>query len=383
MTTSHEPAGHDVSAQPVSHGPITKAVVFVVMTSAKFRYLVLGLGILVTVFSGWYAANHLEINTNTDDFIDAKVGWRQDEIAYDKAFPDQDNQIIVVIDGTTPERAQEAVDALDARLQGHPDLFKAVVEPDGGPFFAKNGLLFQSTDEVKKAIGGLEKAQPVLAIISSDQSLRGVFDGLQFITKGVASKKASFEEFETPLAAMNGALENVFANKPAFFSWQNLLANGEKPQSRQLRKFIQITPVLDFAALEPGEKPIAFVNKAIKDLNLSEATGARVRITGQVPISDQEFATVADGFGLNGLITAVVVLLIIYSALKSLKNRCCGLCHRARRPRDHLCRRSCARRRAEPHLRGLCRALRRHRRRFRHPVQRPLQGGALRPSRLL
>ena len=108
-------------------------------------------------------------------------------------------------------------------------------------------------------------------------------------------------------------------DKPAFFSWQNLFSQGEKPQPRQLRKFIQITPVLDFKALEPGEKPIAFVRKAIEDLHLSKAAGADVRITGQVPISDSEFATVADGFGLNGAITAVVVLLIIYSALKSVK----------------------------------------------------------------
>ena len=289
------------------------------MFCARFSYAVLAVFLLLTAFCGWYAIAHLEINTNTDDFIDASVPWRQDEVTYAKAFPGQDQQIIVVIDGKTPERTQEAVTALGARLQGHPELFKSVVQPDGGPFFAKNGLLFESVPDVQKAMSGLEKAQPVLSIISSDQSLRGVFDGLSFITKGVATNKGSFDDFKAPISSMNEALQNVLADKPAFFSWQNLLANGSKPQPRQLRKFIQITPILDYAALAPGEKPINFIEAAVKDLHLSAETGARVRITGQVPISDQEFATVAEGFGVNGLITAVVVLLIIYSALKSLK----------------------------------------------------------------
>ncbi len=315
MTTSlQEPA--DVH---VSHGPITKGVVFVVMACSRFSYLVILVGLALTAFCGWYAISKLEINTNTDDFISAKVPWRQDEIAYNKAFPDQDNQIIVMVDGVTPERTQEAVDALDARLQGHPDLFKSVVEPDGGPFFAKNGLLFTEVDEVKKAMSGLQQAQPVLSILSSDQSLRGIFDAMQFITKGVASGRGTFDQYEKPITSLDDALQHILDDKPAFFSWQNLLAQGEKPQSRQLRKFIQITPILDYKALEPGEKPIGFIRQAIEDLHLSNATGADVQITGQVPISDSEFATVADGFGLNGAITAVVVLLIIYSALKSVK----------------------------------------------------------------
>ena len=319
MTTSHPPAELDTSGQQVSHGPITKVVVFIVMTSARLRYAVLAFALVLTGYCAWYAANNFAINTNTDDFISASVPWRQNEIAYQKAFPDQENQIIAVIDGKTPERATQAVDALFAKLQGHPDLFKAVVEPDGGPFFAKNGLLFQSTEDVQKAIGGLQKARPVLAIIGSDASLRGVFDGFGFIVKGVESKQGTFDQFDQPIVAMNKALENILADKPALFSWQNLISNGAKPNERQLRKFIMISPVLDYSALEPGEKPTNFVRDAAKSLNLDPSTGVTVRLTGQVPISDSEFATVADGFGLNGAITGIVVLLIIYSALKSLK----------------------------------------------------------------
>lgn len=319
MTTSYDRAQRDAEGHPVSHGPITRAVVAVVMGSARHRYVVLAISLALTIFSGWYVANNFAINTNTDDFISSNVSWRKNEIAYAKAFPDQDNQIIVVIDGKTPEIAQEAVDALSAKLQGHPDLFKAVVQPDGGPFFKKNGLLFLSTEEVKKSVGGLQRAQPVLSILASDPSLRGIFDALANIPRGVQNKQGTFEQFDKPIASLNTALENILAGKPEFFSWQKLLAEGEEPSGRQLRKFIQITPVLDYADIQPGAKPTQAVRDAASALHLDAAHGVTMRITGQVPIADAEFATVLDGFGLNGIIMAGVVLLIIYSALKSFK----------------------------------------------------------------
>ena len=325
MTTSQEPAAANDAGPQISHGPITKAVVAVVMTCARLRWPVLIIAAVLCVVGGWYVVgrfndpNDSAINTNTDDFIAASVPWRQDEIAYNKAFPNQDNSTIVVVDGKTPELANQAVDALNARLQNHPELFQSVVRPDGGPFFAKNGLLFQSTDDVKKAVGGLMRARSVLGIIASDPSLRGVFDAFGFIPKGVQQKQASFDQFKKPIQQMNGALANVLADKPAFFSWQNLLSNGEEAGGRQLRKFIQIAPVLDYADIQPGAKASDFIRKQAADLHLDKAHGVDVRITGQVPIADAEFATVLDGFGLNGLFMIAAVILIVYAAVKSFK----------------------------------------------------------------
>ena len=218
MTTSQEPTAHDAGSQ-ISHGPITKTVVAVVMTCARQRWPVLIITAILCAVSLWYLVgrftdpNDSAINTNTDDFIAASVPWRKDEIAYAKAFPNQDNDTIVVVDGKTPELADQAVTALFAKLQNHPALFHSVVRPDGGPFFAKNGLLFQSTEEVQKAVGGLMKARSVLGIIASDPSLRGVFDAFGFIPKGVEQKQGSFDQFKAPIESMNGALENVLAGQ--------------------------------------------------------------------------------------------------------------------------------------------------------------------------
>ena len=55
------------------------------------------------------------------------------------------------------------------------------------------------------------------------------------------------------------------------------------------------------------------------DLNLAGEYGARVRLTGPVPIANEEFATVQDGAVVNGIGTVLVVLVILWMALHSSK----------------------------------------------------------------
>ena len=44
-----------------------------------------------------------------------------------------------------------------------------------------------------------------------------------------------------------------------------------------------------------------------------------MRLTGSVPLSDEEFATIADGAALNGVVTIVVVLVILWLALRQTR----------------------------------------------------------------
>ena len=44
-----------------------------------------------------------------------------------------------------------------------------------------------------------------------------------------------------------------------------------------------------------------------------------MRLTGSVPLADEEFATIADGAALNGVVTILVVLLILWLALRQAR----------------------------------------------------------------
>ena len=52
---------------------------------------------------------------------------------------------------------------------------------------------------------------------------------------------------------------------------------------------------------------------------MTPENGVTVRLTGSVPLADEEFATVADGAALNAVVTILVVLLVLWLALKQAR----------------------------------------------------------------
>src|SRR5438105_9749260 len=83
------------------------------------------------------------------------------------------------------------------------------------------------------------------------------------------------------------------------------------------RGLIQIEPKLDFGALEPGRAAIDAIRQAADELKLGPMFGARVRLTGQVVINDEQFVTLRKGMLPNLAGTVLAVLLILWLALRS------------------------------------------------------------------
>src|SRR3984893_17944502 len=127
MAESTETPATPSFEKPISPAPIPRSIVAIVGTCSRFRWIALALATLVTIASGYYTATHFAITTNTNNFISEKLQWRQNLIALDKAFPQRDDQIVVVIDGATPELAEAAAQSLTDRLKRRPDLCPSVV----------------------------------------------------------------------------------------------------------------------------------------------------------------------------------------------------------------------------------------------------------------
>ena len=86
-------------------------------------------------------------------------------------------------------------------------------------------------------------------------------------------------------------VEAILASQSAPFSWQ-ILVDGHPPPARDLLRFIEVQPKLDFGALEPGRAATDTIKQLTGDLSLAADYGARVRLTGLIPMDDDEFATV-------------------------------------------------------------------------------------------
>jgi len=248
--------------------------------------------------------------------ISPSLPWHQRQIALSDAFPQ--NGIAAVISAPTAENAEQATNALAQRLQKRPDLFRTVTQPDSGKFFEENGLLFASIAEVKRAVDGLSKAQFLVSALASDPTLRGVMKALSFVAQGVEGGQVKIDQLVWPLSLANKTLSEVLSDHAATFSWQELM-NGETAQSRQLRHFIEINPVLDFGSLQPGGKATAGVRRAASELDLGDKFDAKVDLTGEVPMNDDQFSVIQDS-ALRDTLTALFgVLIILWFALRSWK----------------------------------------------------------------
>ncbi len=287
-----------------------------VASSVRFRWIVIALVAAMTVASLGIAAHLFRINTDVERLIDPKEPWRQDEIAFEKAFPQRSNLIVAVIDGQTPEETEEAASSLTRALSERKNLIETVYRPDGGPFFQKNGLLLMPQAEMDKTLDQLTQQQGLLGPLAADPSLRGIMRVLTLGARGVKSGDAKLEDLDKPMAQIDATLQKVLKGEPARLSWQTLLSNGETRVTDRL-KFVMIQPVLDFNALEPGYEATRMIREVAKDLKIDAANGLRMRLTGPVAVADEEFATLSQDALLNNSIIVGAIVLFLWLALRS------------------------------------------------------------------
>ena len=266
-----------------------------------------------------YAATSFSMTTDTAALISPKVAWRQNEKAVETAFPNLTDVLLVIVDGKTPELAEAGAAKLTDALAADTKHFRRAERPDGGAYFAKQGLMFGSVGEVKTATGALIKAQPLLGPLARDPSLRGVAGAFGTALMGVEQGAAKLADFDKPMRSLGDALDATLAGKPAYFSWQELMASPGSGQAPPRRRLILAQPKLDYQALQPGEDAVAAIEQQAAKLGLDAAHGVSVRTTGEVPLADEEFATLEENIGIVGLIMALAMLLTLWLATRSAK----------------------------------------------------------------
>ncbi|HTG20383.1 MAG TPA: MMPL family transporter [Reyranella sp.] len=290
----------------------------VVAASTRHPVTVFLLGVVLTGAALVYTAQHFALTADTSELISTKLKWRQNELAFDRAFPQFSNLTMIVVDGATPELADAAATRLTATLQAKPELFKAVRRPDGGAFFDRNGLLLLSLDEVAAATQGLTRARPMLAALAADPSLRGVLATISNALEGIKYGQATLHDVEPAMTALADTFEKAAAGQPAFFSWRTLIA-GQPARPSETRHIVLVQPVMDYAALEPGAAASEAIRATARSLGLDAVHGVTVRLTGQVPLSDEEFATLAQDAHLLLGAMFVALLGILWLAVRSAR----------------------------------------------------------------
>jgi uncharacterized protein len=297
---------------------VKTAIVTIIGLCTKYAYTTIAVFVLLAAASCYYSVKNFAINTDINTLISEELPWRQRELNFEKSIPGQDDNILIVVDAPTPELAALASSALADRLATRKELFPSVTPLTGTPFFAQNGLLFRSKDEVGAITKQLAVAAPLVRVPVVDPSLRGLSQMIALVLAGVREHELTLDNVAQPFATASAALERVLAGLPATFSWQELVS-GTPSTPSDLRRLIDVRPKLDFTVLEPGKEATDAIRAASESLELASRFQARVRLTGPVPIANEEFATVKDGALVNGTMTLTLVLIILWLALRSFR----------------------------------------------------------------
>jgi len=294
---------------------LTSLIVRIIDVCTRNAWRVVAIGLVLALASGVYVARHFAINSDINALLSSDLSWRKREIVFEQAFR-LFERIIVVVQAPTPELTGEATAALTQALAKNKDRFREVTQSGGGEFFASNGLLFQSPEDLGRSLAPLVQAEPLIHDLATDPSLRGLVSGLEDGLLGIQSHHIKLDDFTRVFNTFSDTLEKVIAGQPASFSWR-VLVQGHPAQPSELRGFIEVHPVLDYSAIEAGHAATEAIRLAAAEI--APKFQANVRLTGPVAMEDEEFATIKEGAVRNGLITVVIVLIILWLALRSAR----------------------------------------------------------------
>ena len=295
-----------------------KCLTFWVGKVSRLALFTVLVAFLVTGGSLFYTIENLKISTSTTGMLSDELRFQQVYQELKDAFPVLRGNITIVVDGATPDLAEDKARELVAALRKEEGVFSSVYDFADDPYFRRNGLLYLDEDELSDLSERLADAQPLLATLSQDMSLRGLFAVLTDALDGIDDDETGLKNLADFFGHFSTALEAQERGDFLPMSWRRIMMGGEVEKS-DLRHFILARPNLNEAALQPANEGISTIRNVVKALDLNEENGVRVRLTGAAVINQEELVSVSTGAGLAGFLSLILVSVLVVVGLKSLR----------------------------------------------------------------
>ncbi|MCE2510496.1 MAG: MMPL family transporter [Alphaproteobacteria bacterium] len=278
--------------------------------------MVLFLALVATVGLAAYTADTLGINTRTTDMLSPKLGFRQNAEAIKAAFPQYSNVILIVLEGTDPDRVDAAAKILTRRLQERADLFRNVFYPPADPYFEKTGLLYLDVEQLDELALRLAENQPFLGTLAGNPTLDGLFEILGLAIEDVLEKKPEDAKgLSRMFDEITGVVEAMAEGRPRGLSWKQMM-DGESAAAPE-RQLIVAQPLLDYSTLAPAKTAIGAIREIAASLN--PENDLRLRLTGPAALDQAELQSIQEGMGLIGLVSVTLVTGFLLIGLRSAR----------------------------------------------------------------
>ncbi len=280
----------------------------------------------LTLGLGVYTARNLGVDTSTEGMVSDDLGFRRTYLALQEAFPRERDQLLILVEGETPELAEDGARALVGALAADTVRFESVYQPGGGEFFERNALLFMETDSLATLVDRAEAVAPWLLELERDPTLTGLAATLASVLEERSERRGAggvsrVDEAEdlSPLLGLLAA--SAFAASESRFepvSWQTLF-QGRLPTAFERRRTILVVPRLDDDDGLRARRALERVRELARELGLVERAGVRVSLTGRVAIEHEELVSALGGARQAAGLALLVVTAILYMGLRSTR----------------------------------------------------------------
>ncbi len=280
-----------------------------------FPGITLILSFVLTVVLGFHAGRHLGVITDTGVMLSERLDYIKVHRHFKREFPHSYDQVVILIEGITPDIAVDARDRLASALRAKRRLFRWVYLPGDDKFFRENGLLFLDTKDLERLSDNLAKAQPILSRLVEETNLTGLFSTL---TLALNEKKKGTEiPIENVLRELNHSFSELNHGRFYEMSWMSLMSEGVG--SLPKRQIIICQPSISYETILPGKSAISTIRDMARKLNLTPQRGVRILLTGDIPMQYDELKSVTRGAKMAGILSMVMVSVVLLTGLGSFR----------------------------------------------------------------
>ncbi len=288
----------------------------------RFSWLVILLFIALSAASVHYTINNLGINTDTSTLLSQDLPFQKNRIRWEKEFPQDADNILLVVDSPTAEQTSIAANQLAKHLSTNQQLFEYVYIPDDNDFLKQQGLLYLEVDELDDLATKLADAQPFIGHLSKNYHLSGLLDILGTALENTDSGLPL--DLNPLLTEIDQSLLAVQSQQTHFLSWQKLLDVNQSSDRNTLRSIVSAKPIADFNNLQPAKDSLDYARKIIQQIQLQDPQ-VTIRMTGKIALGEDEMRVLAEDTVYSGLFALALVIVVLFVGLRSVKIVLCTL----------------------------------------------------------
>lgn len=293
---------------------VRRACVALVSIATRHAVATLLAAVLITLAAAWYTATHLGIDTDTSNMLDPRLPHRQAARALDAAFPRLPGEVVVTVEAAGTGRAAALADTLAATLAARADIVHRLHQPGGGPWFARQALLYLEPDALWDLADRLAAAEPMLGVLAADPSLRGLLGALG------GALDAGLDEAQADLLAalftrLADAVDAVLADTTSPMRWQDELFTLEGAAGG--RAVILIDPARVERSFRPADPAIDALKAVVTEFGAAHPE-ATIGVTGSAVMDGEELVTVAADAGVTTTLAFLCVGLVLAWGLRSV-----------------------------------------------------------------